>query len=117
MISCDLSGGFGESWIRMRTDGDVRLRLQYKKNFAGAGDHGGRGAVLETTVNGMGNFYDAEDGKIPDRWHWFGRENHWLYGGSNELVIRFRSDSYAIPGHFNGVLLRAAPTQSPVQSR
>jgi len=115
VISCDLSGGFGESWIRMRTDGDVRLRLQYKKNFAGAGDHGGRGAVLETTVNGMGEFYDAEDGKIPDRWHWFGRENHWLYGGSNELVIRFRSDSYAIPGHFNGVLLRAAP--APDQGR
>ena len=108
-IVCDLGGGFGESWIRLRADGDVMLRLQYKKNFAGAGDHGGRGGAFDMIHNGMMTDHDAADGRLSDGWYWFGRENNWFYAGTHDIVIRFRSDVYTIPGHFNGVLLRAAP--------
>ena len=44
-----------------------------------------------------------------ERYDFLGREKLELYGGSNDVVLRFRCDSYALPGHFNGVLLRAAP--------
>ena len=101
----------------MRTESYAKLRLQYKKNYAGAADHGGRGGVFEMVVDGMGAEYDATDGRISDGWHFLGRENLELYGGSNDVVLRFRCDSYALPGHFNGVILRAAPTLSPAQSR
>ena len=109
VIYCNLSGGFGESWIRLRADGDVMLRLQYKKNFAGAGDHGGRGGAFDMIHNGMMTDHDAADGRLSDGWHWFGRENNWFYAGTHDIVLRFRCNSYTIPGHFNGVLLRAAP--------
>lgn len=117
VIYCDLSGGFGESWIRMRADCDVKLRLRYKKSFAGADDHGGRGGVFEEIYHGMTCERDASDGKPSDGWHCLGRENLEFHSGTHDVVYRFRSDAYTIPGHFNGVLLRAEPTQSPVQSR
>ena len=109
VLVCDLGGGFGESWIRMRADCDVKLRLQYKKNFAGADDHGGRGGVFEEIYHGMTYARDASDGKLSDGWRWNGRENLEFHSGTHDFVIRFRSDAYTIPGHFNGVLLRAAP--------
>lgn len=115
-ISCDIDGGFGEAWIRLRADHDVIFRLQYRKNFAGAGDHGGRGGVFEMVYHGMTQDYDAADGSLSDGWHWIGRENHHFHSGTHDIVFRFRSDAYTIPGHFNGVILRAAPTQSPVPS-
>ena len=108
-ISCDLDGGYGEAWIKMSTESYAKLRLQYRKNYAGAADHGGRGGVFEMVVDGMGAEYDATDGRLSDGWHFLGRENLELYGGSNDVVLRFRCDSYALPGHFNGVILRAAP--------
>ena len=109
VLVCDLGGGFGESWIRMRADCDVKLRLQYKKSFAGADDHGGRGGVFEEIYHGMTYARDASDGKLSDGWRWNGRENLEFHSGAHDFVIRFRSDAYTIPGHFNGVLLRAAP--------
>ena len=32
-----------------------------------------------------------------------------FYDGAKTIILRFRCNSYTIPGHFNGVLLRAAP--------
>ncbi|MBQ9727089.1 MAG: serine/threonine protein kinase [Kiritimatiellae bacterium] len=116
VLVCDLGGGFGESWIRMRADCDVKLRLQYKKSFAGADDHGGRGGVFEEIYHGMTYARDASDGKLSEGWRWNGRENLEFHSGAHDFVIRFRSDAYTIPGHFNGVLLRAAPALSPVPS-
>ena len=109
VIVCDLSGGFGESWIRLRTEDYVRLSLEYKKHYAGAADHGGRGGVFELVFGGMVNESDATDGKLSDGWHVLGPGNWDFYDGAKTIILRFRCNSYTIPGHFNGVLLRAAP--------
>ena len=56
---------------------------------------------------------DASDGKPSDGWHCLGRENLEFHSGTHDIVYRFRSNAYTIPGHFNGVLLRSAPEPSP----
>ena len=96
--------GFGEASLAFEFDEAVNFDLEYVKWFAGKGDHGGRGAILEL-FGGDGQLYisDDLDGTPlgpPER-----REAQ-FYPGRHRVTIRVRSDLYVPPGHFCGVRLR-----------